>query len=174
MGCGGCRQQDWFFVQYSTPDDLTGRNVEVKWEGNDQWYRGQVCAQDPDRQGRRLVQCVAPPYLSSLTVPVRTSFDALEHFLCRYYDDRSLYFEHLSGSERGATSRLLPRDTYILSTADLIAGTVDPPVPRASTAARFELPGTKSTGNTIKQDRKKCVQLWSYIHQLSMVLMLWL
>ena len=79
-GCDGCRQQDWFFAGYSTDestrarpaedaasvvqvkeDDLAGRNVEVKWEGNDQWYRGQVCAQDPDRQGRRLVQCVVPP-----------------------------------------------------------------------------------------------------------------
>lgn len=70
---GSYRQQDWFFAGYSTPsetdtasthsaaaeaacDELAGRNVEVKWEGNDQWYRGQICAQAPDRQGRRLVQ----------------------------------------------------------------------------------------------------------------------
>lgn len=42
---------------------------------------------------------------------------------CRYYDDRSLYFEEISGDERGATNRLLPRHTYILSTADLVAST---------------------------------------------------
>ena len=94
---------------------------------------------------------------------------------CRYYDDRSLYFEHLSGSEHGATNRLLPRDTYILSTADLIAGNVEPPVSRASNAASYGLPETKHTGNAVKKANKKCVHLWSSnIHQLSTVLMLWL
>lgn len=37
-------------------DDLAGRNVEVLWAGNDQWYRGQICAQMADRRGRRLVK----------------------------------------------------------------------------------------------------------------------
>ena len=74
-----------------TEDELTGRNVEVLWEGSAQWYRGQVCAQLPDRRGRRLVQ---------------------------YYDDRSMYFEEISGSESGQSNRMLPRTTYILSTAD--------------------------------------------------------
>ena len=37
-------------------DDLAGRNVEVLWAGNDQWYRGQICAQMADRRGHRLVK----------------------------------------------------------------------------------------------------------------------
>ena len=72
-----------------------------------------------------------------------------------------MYFEKLSASECGAVSggyRLLPRDTYILSTADLVAGNVEPPDPRAATAASLRLPETKDGRKTSKKARKKCVQ----------------
>ena len=74
----------------------------------------------------------------------------------RYYDDRSMYFEEISGAARGATNRLLPLHTYILSTADLIARMVEPPTPGASSAAAGP-PGTEGTANRRKQDGKKCV-----------------
>jgi|EP01043_Picozoa_sp_COSAG02_P002531 hypothetical protein len=48
-------------IEQVKDDELAGRNVEIKWEGNDMWYRGQVCAQNPDRQGRRLVQYILRP-----------------------------------------------------------------------------------------------------------------
>ena len=87
LGCGCCRQQDWIFAGYSTldesmraqsegkaaaiaevkDDNLAGRNVEIKWDGDDMWYRGQVCAQAPDRQGRRLVQCIVRPRFTPVT-----------------------------------------------------------------------------------------------------------
>ena len=80
----------------------------------------------------------------------------------RYYDDRSLYFEEISGAERGATDRLLPRHTYILSTADLIARMEEPPTPRASAAAAAAAAagpaGTGGSANRSKEARKKCVQ----------------
>ena len=52
---------DWAFAGYASEgqaeaDKLAGRNIEILWPGNDQWYRAQVLAQAPDKHGRRLVQ----------------------------------------------------------------------------------------------------------------------
>ena len=108
---------DWAFAGYASEDQaeadkLAGRNIEILWPGNDQWYRAQVLAQAPDKHGRRLVQYYDDREPDAHHLSVTSARNSYCH--CVRAVTGSLYFEEVSGDSRGPTDRVLPTGTYIL------------------------------------------------------------
>ena len=72
---------DWAFAGYASEDQaeadkLAGRNIEILWPGNDQWYRAQVLAQAPDKHGRFRLPALSGCELAADDGPTRDAWAA--------------------------------------------------------------------------------------------------